>query len=56
MIDKEMVTTDNVKFNKERDLLKVKVKEQQEETITVKREKLQHETDTMKNFKVDTKF
>ena len=56
MIDKEMVTTDNVKFNKERDLLKVKIKEQQEETITVKREKLQHETDTMKNFKVDTKF
>ena len=61
-IDKERVTSENIKLTEERDLLKVKIKEQQEEifelksnviTIKVEQEKLQHEIDTIKNIKVN---
>ena len=62
--DKERVATNNISLKREIDLLKIKVKEQQEEILelknkviatTSKKEKLQNEIDTIKNVKVTTK-
>ena len=62
--DKERVATNNISLKREIDLLKIKVKEQQEEILelknkviatTSKKEKLQNELDTIKNVKVTTK-